>query len=49
MTIYLEREKIKCLGIIGPLDKRDCLSTFMIHLGLVSMRVVLTSYYDPFC
>ena len=49
MTMYLKREKIKVLGLVGPLGKRDCLSTFMVHLGLVSMKVVLPSYYDPFC
>ena len=48
MTIYLEREKIKVLGLVGPMGKRGCLSTFMVHLGLVGMRVVLPSYDDPF-
>ena len=48
VTIYFEREKVKVLGLIGPMGKRGCLSTFIVHLGLVDMRVVLPSYYDPF-
>ena len=48
VTIYLEREKIKILGLVGPMGKRGCLSTFMVHLGLVAIMVVLHSYYDPF-
>ena len=44
MTIHLEREKIKVLGLVGPMDKRGCLSTFMVYLGLVGMRVTLSSY-----
>ena len=48
MTIYLEREKINALGLVGPMGKRGYLYTFMIYLGLVGMRVVLPSYYDPF-
>ena len=48
MTIYLESKKIKVLGLVGPLAKRGCLSTFTVRLGLVGMRVVLTSYCDPF-
>ena len=46
VTIYLERENDKVLGLIGPMGKMGCLSTFMVHLGLVGMRVVLTSYCD---
>ena len=49
VTIYLERENIKLLGLVGPIGKTGCLSTFMVNLGLVGMRVVLPSYYDPFC
>ena len=37
MTIYLEREKIKVLGSVGPVCKRGWLPTFMVHLGLVGM------------
>ena len=48
MTIYLEREKIKVLGLVGSMGKRGGLSPFMVQLGLVGMRVVLPSYYDPF-
>ena len=43
VTIYLERENIKVLGLVGPMGKRGYLSTFMVHLGLVGMRVVLPS------
>ena len=48
MTIYLERAKVKVLGLVGPMGKRGCFSTLMVHLGLMGVRVVLTSYYDPF-
>ena len=48
MTIYLEGEKIKALGLVAPMGERGCFPTFMVHLGLVDMRVVLTSYCDPF-
>ena len=40
-TMYLERENNKVLGLIGPIGKRSCLSTFMVHLDLVGMWVVL--------
>ena len=40
-TMYLEREKIKVLGLVGSISKRSCLSTFMVHLDLVGMWVVL--------
>ena len=43
VTIDLERENIKVLGLVGPMGKRGYLSTFMVHLGLVGMRVVLPS------
>ena len=43
MTIYLEREKINVLGLVSPMGKRGYLSTFMVHLGLVGMRVLLPS------
>ena len=50
MTIYLEREKIKFLGIIGPMGKMGSLSTFMVHLGLVGMgfpyHLVVTPFVD---
>ena len=48
-TMYLEREKIKVLGLVGPIGKRGCLSTFMVHLDLVGIRVVLPCYCDPLC
>ena len=37
--MYLEREKIKVLGLVGPIGK--CLSTLMVHLDLVGLWVVL--------
>ena len=43
-TMYLEREKIKIIGLIGPLGELGCFSTFMVHLGLVGMRITLSSY-----
>ena len=48
VTIYLEREKVKVLGLFCPMGKRGCLFTFMVNLGLMGMRVVLTSFCDPF-
>ena len=41
-----EREKIKALGLVGPIGK--CLYTLMVHLDLVGMWVVLivTSLVD---
>ena len=39
LTIYLDREKLKALGLVGPLGKRGL---FMVHLGLVGMRVALS-------
>ena len=44
--IYLEREKIKALGLVGPMGKRGCLSTFILHLGLVG-NWVLNSIVAP--
>ena len=35
---------IKVLGLAGPLGERVWLSTFMVHLGLMGMRVSLSSY-----
>ena len=48
MKIYLEREKIKILVLVGPMGKRGFLSIFMVHLGLAGMRVSLPNFYDPF-
>ena len=48
MTIYLEREKIKVLGLVGPMGKRGRFPTFMVHLGLMGMGVSVPPYYDPF-
>ena len=45
--VTIEREKIKALGLVGPTGKRGCFSTFMVHLDLVGMRVVLRSYCEP--
>ena len=47
VTMHLEREKIKVIGLVGPMGKRGCLSTLMLHLGLMGMRVALSSYCDP--
>ena len=47
VTIYLEREKIKFNGLVGPTGKRVFLSTFMVHLGLVGMGVDLPPCCDP--
>ena len=47
VTIYLEREKIKILSLVSPMGKRGCLSTIMVHLGLVGMRVVFPSFMTP--
>ena len=33
-TMYLEREKIKVLGLVGPIDKRGYLSTYCNPLWL---------------
>ena len=38
---------IKVFGLVGPMDKRGWLSTFMVHLGIIGMRVALSSYCDP--
>ena len=40
--------KIKFLGLVGPMGERGYLSTFMVHLGIMGMRVALSSYCDPF-
>ena len=50
MTIYLEREKIKFLGLVGlvgPIGKRGWLPTFMVHLGLVGIGVFLPPCCGP--
>ena len=50
VTMYLEIQKIfKFIGLVGPMAKRGCLSTFTIHFGIVGMGVSLTSFCDPFC
>ena len=49
VTMYLEIQKIfKFIGLVGPMDKRGCFSTFTVHLGLVGMGVDLPSCSDPF-
>ena len=47
MTIYLERENIKVLSLVGPVGRRGCLPTFMEQLGLVGMGVYLPLCCDP--
>ena len=47
MTIYLERENIKVPCPIGPVGKRGCLPTFMVHLSLMGMGVALPPCCDP--
>ena len=32
-NINRERENIKFIGLVGPMGKMGCLSTFMVHLG----------------
>ena len=46
-AVYLERENIKVLGLVGSIGKSSCFSTFMVHLDLVGINVVLPSYCDP--
>ena len=46
MTIYLEREKIKVLGLVGPMDKRGCFPTLMAHLDLMGKGVALPPSCD---
>ena len=43
----LRERKIKVLRLFGPMGKRGWLSTFMVHLGLMGMRVSLYSYFHP--
>jgi len=47
MKIYLEREKIKVLGLVGPMGKGGCFPTFMVQLGLMGMGVALPPCCDP--
>ena len=47
-TMYLERENVKVLGLVGPMGKRGFFSTFTIQLGLVGMGFPLPSCSDPF-
>ena len=46
MTIYLERERIKVLGLVGHVGKRGCFPTFIVHLGLMGMGVALPPCFD---
>ena len=48
VTIYLERENIKVIGLVGPKGKRGCFSTFTVHLGLVGMWVSLPYCFELF-
>ena len=34
-NIPWEREKIKFIGLVGPMGRRGCLSTFTVHLYLM--------------
>ena len=47
VTMYLEIEKIKIIALVSPMGKRGFLSAFMVHLGLMGMRVSLSSYCEP--
>ena len=47
MKIYLEREKIKFRGLVGPMGKRGCFLAFMVHLGIMDMVVALPPCCDP--
>ena len=44
-AIPWERENVKVIGFVGPMGKRGCFSTFMVHLNFVGMGV---SCCDPF-
>jgi len=44
--IYLEREKINVLGLVGHVGKRGCFPTFIVHLGLMGMEVALPPCCD---
>ena len=46
IAIYLEREKIKVLGLVGPMEKMGCFPTFMVHLGIMGMMVSLPPCFD---
>ena len=46
MTIYLERENINVLGLVGHVGKRGCFPTFIVHLGLMGMEVALPPCCD---
>ena len=46
MTIYLEREKINVLGLVGPMGKRGCFPTFIVHLGIMVTGI---SILPPCC
>ena len=37
----LEIEKFEVLGRVGPIGKKSCWSTFMVHIEFVGMWVVL--------
>ena len=49
-NITWERENIKGIGLVGPMGKMGCFSTFMVHLGLVDMggsyHLVVTPLVD---
>ena len=47
-NIPWERENVKAIGIVGPMGKRGCFSTFMLHLILVGMGVGLPACCDLF-
>ena len=38
-NIPWERKNIKFIGLIGPMGRSDCLSTFTVHLCLVGRTI----------
>ena len=48
MTIYLEREKIKFLGLVASMGKSGCVPTFMVHPSLMGMGDSFPHCCDPY-
>ena len=48
-NITWERDKIKFIGLVGPMGKMGYLSMFTVHFGLMGMGVSFPSCCDPFC
>ena len=38
-NIPWERENIKFIGLVGPMGRMGCFSTFTVHLALVGMTI----------